>query len=98
MIKNADAKKEKLIKGSRYPLLARLAVVFMTRIEEEKRLPEFVRMDTCIKRGVSSRKIQPVIDNTIEEVMYSVVGDTYETLPEKALQQQMKTYLVSVRD
>ena len=98
MIKNADAKKEKLIKGSKYPLLARLFVGGMVRIEEEKRLPEFVRLDTCIRRGVSSRKIQPVIDNTIEEAMYSVVGDTYDTLPEKALQQQIKTYLMSVRD
>ena len=75
-----------------------MMVGFMTRIEDEKRLPEFIRLDTCIKRGVASSKIQPVIDNTIEEAMYSVVGDTYSTLQEKSLQQQIKTYLMSVRD
>ena len=94
----AAIKKEKLIENSKYPVLARLVVSSMLKIEEEKKLPHYIRLGTCMNRGVSLRKIQPVIDNTIEEAMYSVVGDTYESLPEKALQQQIKTYLMSVRD
>lgn len=93
-----SSKKERLIEGSKYPLLARLIVGSMLKIEDEKRLPHHVRLDTCMSRGVAIRKIQPVIDNTIEECLHSVVGNTYHTLTEKSLQQQLKTYLTSVRD
>ena len=89
----AAIKKEKLIENSKYPVLARLVVSSMLKIEEEKKLPHYIRLGTCMNRGVSLRKIQPVIDNVIEEVMYSVVGNSYDNLPDKSLQQQFKTYL-----
>lgn len=86
--------KEDLIKNSKYPVLARIVVDTTLKLEEENRLGIHKRLATTLPR-CSRKRIQGVVDNTIEEVMYSVVGDSYETLADKSLQQGMKTYLHS---
>ena len=86
--------KEKVITNSKYPVLTRLIMETTLRIEEEKRLPHTM-VGTCLPR-VGWKKITPVIDNTIEEVVHRVLGESYSTLKDKSLQQGLKVYYQSV--
>ena len=86
--------KEKVITNSKYPVLTRLIMETNLRIEEERRLPHTM-IGTCLPR-MSWKKITPVIDNTIEEVLHRVIGESYTTLKDKSIQQGLKVYFQSV--
>ena len=92
---NPENTKERIISNSKYPVLTRLIMETTLRIEEEKRLGVFRRIGTCLPR-IGWKRILPVMDNTIEEVIHRVLGESYTTLKDKSLQQGLKVYYQSV--
>ena len=87
--------KEKLIKSSKYPVISRLVVDTILKLEDGGRLPKpHKRLGTTLPRK-SYKHIVPIVDNTIEETMYEVCGQDYDTLADKSLQQHIKYYLHS---
>lgn len=86
--------KDKLINECQHPLLARLVIDTMFRLEEGDRLGTHKRLSTALKRK-SYKKLAPVVNNCIDESLHGIVAEEYQTLSEKALQSQMKNYLHS---
>lgn len=84
-------KSEKLIENSKYGVVARLVVDTCLKIEEEGRLGLHKRLGTSLNRK-SWKRILPVVDNTIDEVLHTVSGESYDNFTDKSLQQSLKVY------
>ena len=89
---NKNSRSEKLISHSKYGPVARLVVDTCLKMEDEGRLGIHKRLGTSLGRK-SWKRLLPVVDNTIEEVLHSVVGDSYDNFKDKSLQQSLKVYL-----
>ena len=61
------------------------------KIEEEGRLGRHKRLGTSLNRK-SWKRILPVVDNTIDEVLHTVSGESYDNFTDKSLQQSLKVY------
>jgi|TARA_B110000495_G_C22883344_1_gene515167 hypothetical protein len=88
--------KRKIIENSTYPVLTKLIIETITKIEDENRLGTYKRFTTASNRK-SWRKILPVVNQTIEEVLHLVIGTSYDNLNDKSLQNQIRAYYQSVR-
>ena len=83
--------KDKVIKSSKYPVPARLIMEAIYKLEGGDRLGGHKRVATALNR-ISPKKIVAQLDKSIEEAGYLVMGDDYDTLQDKSLQQSVKTY------
>ena len=82
---------EKLIENSKYGPVTRLVVDTCLKMEEEGRLGIHKRLGTSLNRK-SWKKILTVVDNTIDEVLHTVSGESYDNFNDKSLQQSLKVY------
>ena len=74
--------KEKLINSCSHPLLARLVIDTMFRLETGDRLGTHKRLSTALKRK-SYKKLAPAVDNCIDESLHGVIAEDYKTLQEE---------------
>jgi hypothetical protein len=87
--------KDKLIDNSKYRILTKLVVETCLKMEDEGRLGTYKRLGTMLPRK-SYKRILPIVDNTIEEVLHLIIGTSYDNLYDRSLQNQIKTYYQSV--
>ena len=82
---------EKVVNSSKYPVPARFLVETIYKLEGGDRLGGHKRVATALNR-ISYKKIVAQLDKAMEESAYKVMGDDYDTLQDKSLQQSVKTY------
>lgn len=82
--------KDRVIKNSRHPLLTKLILEVADRIQNGGQLP-YKRLDTNYPR-IGWRRITPVVDRAVDDVLYSIIGEDWKGFEEKSLSQYLKVY------
>jgi len=87
---NMKHTKDRVIKNSRHPLLTKFLLEVTERIQKEGKLP-YRRLDTNLPR-VGWRRITPVVDKVVDDVLHNVIGEDWKGFEDKSLSQYLKVY------